>query len=166
MHRHYEPSSPHLDAYSKGRLVGMNHIAIEVGDVEAALSFYGKIFTFEVFRRVSDAAFITMGDQFLVLIESKTPHRDEHRHFGLVVDDRSSVRGLATAAGATMIKSRFSISSIPGATSFKWSSTVTSSSRRPPKCYRAWDLLISARPLARLRSSGARVWHPPRGAQL
>src|SRR5262245_64719803 len=91
----------------KGRLVGINHVALEVGDVDAAVAFYRKIFSFEVFRRTSDAAFITMGDQFLVLVASQTPHRDEHRHFGLVVDNRSAVRTLAVAAGATMIESHF-----------------------------------------------------------
>ena len=92
----------------RGRLVGVNHLALEVGDVEAALAFYGQIFSFEVFRRTSDAAFITMGDQFLVLVLGDTPRPpDGHRHFGLVVDDRSSVRALAAAAGAEMIESRF-----------------------------------------------------------
>jgi len=91
----------------RARLVGINHVALEVSDVDAAVVFYGKIFSFEVMRRTSDAAFITMGDQFLALIASETPHRDEHRHFGLVVDNRSTVRTLAAAAGATMIESRF-----------------------------------------------------------
>jgi len=79
----------------RARLVGINHVALEVSDVDAAVVFYGKIFSFEVMRRTSDAAFITMGDQFLALIASETPHRDEHRHFGLVVDNRSTVRTLA-----------------------------------------------------------------------
>ena len=92
---------------ARARLVGVNHIALEVGDIEAALAFYRKIFSFDLFRREPDAAFITMGDQFLVLVASETPHRDEHRHFGLVVDNRSAVRALAAAAGATMIESRF-----------------------------------------------------------
>jgi len=51
----------------RARLVGINHVALEVSDVDAAVVFYGKIFSFEVMRRTSDAAFITMGDQFLAL---------------------------------------------------------------------------------------------------
>jgi catechol 2,3-dioxygenase-like lactoylglutathione lyase family enzyme len=92
---------------SRGRLVGMNHIALEVGDVEAALAFYQSIFRFELFKRTDDAAFITMGDQFLVLVHSDLQHRDHERHFGLVVDDRSTTRQLASAAGATMLETRF-----------------------------------------------------------
>lgn len=88
--------------------MGVNHLAIEVSDIEAALGFYGKIFDVEVFRRDPDAAFLGMGDQFLVLVLGKAPHQpDIHRHFGLVVDDRSSARALAMAAGADMIESRF-----------------------------------------------------------
>jgi lactoylglutathione lyase len=92
---------------SRGRLVGMNHIALEVGDVPAALAFYQSIFEFELFKRTDDAAFITMGDQFLVLVHSDAEHRDHERHFGLVVDDRSATRQLASAAGATMLETRF-----------------------------------------------------------
>jgi lactoylglutathione lyase len=33
---------------SRARLVGFNHIALEVGDLEAALDFYGRIFQFEL----------------------------------------------------------------------------------------------------------------------
>ena len=89
----------------RARLVGMNHIALEVGDIDQALDFWGKIFRFELRSRTDTMAFIDMGDQFIALMQSDTPHRDEHRHFGLVVDDRSKVRELARAAGAEVPES-------------------------------------------------------------
>ena len=89
----------------RARLVGMNHIALEVGDIDKALDFWGKIFRFELRSRTDTMAFIDMGDQFIALMQSDTPHRDEHRHSGLVVDDRSKVRDLARAAGAEVPES-------------------------------------------------------------
>ena len=89
----------------RARLVGMNHIALEVGDIDQALDFWGKIFRFELRSRTDTMAFIDMGDQFIALMQSDIPHRDEHRHFGLVVDDRSKVRELARAAGAEVPES-------------------------------------------------------------
>ena len=85
------------------RLVGLNHIALEVGDVEAPLAFYRQIFSFEPAR----VSFIDMGDQFIALMETHLPHSDQRRHFGLVVDDRSKVRELARAAGATLLEGNF-----------------------------------------------------------
>ena len=75
------------------RLVGINHVVLEVTDLEEALEFYGRVFDFELRGRVRGMAFIDMGDQFLVLAESAQPERpDRERHFGLVVDDRAAVR--------------------------------------------------------------------------
>lgn len=84
----------------KPRLVGMNHVALEVGDIDAALAFWGAIFDIKLRSRDETTAFIDMGDQFIALMKTDTPHRDEHRHFGLIVDDRSRIRELAEAAGA------------------------------------------------------------------
>src|SRR3954453_14152338 len=92
---------------SRPRLVGLNHIALEVGDVEEALAFYRKIFAFELRGRGTGQAFIDMGDQFIALMETSSSHSDKHRHFGLVVDDRSRVRELAQAAGATLLEGDF-----------------------------------------------------------
>lgn len=89
------------------KLVGMNHVALEVGDVEAALAFYGKIFEFKLRSRSKGQAFIDMGDQFIALMETKTPHEDKQRHFGVVVDDRSQVKQLAEAAGARLVPGPF-----------------------------------------------------------
>src|SRR5262245_8144625 len=89
------------------RLVGINHVALEVGDVEQALAFYGSIFAFTLRGKGKGQAFIDIGDQFLAWMETKTPHRDDGRHFGLVVDDRSEVRRLAEAAGAKLLPGPF-----------------------------------------------------------
>ena len=91
----------------KPRLVGINHIALEVGDVEEALAFYRQIFSFTLRGRSKGHAFIDMGDQFIALVESGASHRDSHRHFGLVVDNRSAVRELAKAAGADVVEGGF-----------------------------------------------------------
>jgi catechol 2,3-dioxygenase-like lactoylglutathione lyase family enzyme len=89
------------------RLVGINHVALEVGNIEEALAFYGRIFSFELRGRGKGQAFIDMGDQFLALTETREPHEDRHRHFGLVVNDRKEVRELALAAGARMVDGPF-----------------------------------------------------------
>jgi catechol 2,3-dioxygenase-like lactoylglutathione lyase family enzyme len=89
------------------RLVGINHVALEVGDIEEALAFYGKIFRFALRGRSKGQAFVDLGDQFLALMETKTPHQDRQRHFGLVVDDRARVRELAREAGAQMVDGPF-----------------------------------------------------------
>jgi catechol 2,3-dioxygenase-like lactoylglutathione lyase family enzyme len=89
------------------RLVGINHVALEVGDIEEALAFYGKIFSFTLRGRGKGQAFIDLGDQFLALMQTKTPHQDRQRHFGLVVDDRARVRALAQEAGAQMVEGPF-----------------------------------------------------------
>lgn len=91
----------------KPRLVGVNHIALEVGDIDEALEFYGRIFTFALRGRGDAAAFLDMGDQFIALMEGRQQEPDETRHFGLVVDDRSRVRALVEAAGAEMIDGPF-----------------------------------------------------------
>jgi catechol 2,3-dioxygenase-like lactoylglutathione lyase family enzyme len=93
----------------KPRLVGINHVALEVGDVAAALDFYGAIFTFTLRSSHRDddgglaMAFIEMGDQFLALSRGRRQGPDEQRHFGLVVDDRARVLEL----GATMVEGPF-----------------------------------------------------------
>jgi catechol 2,3-dioxygenase-like lactoylglutathione lyase family enzyme len=85
----------------------MNHIALEVGDIDEALAFWGAIFEFELRGKSSSAAFIDMGDQFVALMKADKTTRDDPRHFGLVVDDRSHVRDLARAAGAEVPDGRF-----------------------------------------------------------
>jgi catechol-2,3-dioxygenase len=84
---------------ARARLVGLNHIALEVGDVEAALEFYGRIFEFELRGRGGRMAFIDMGDQFIALAAGRTQPPDAHRHFGLVVDDKEAARRALQEAG-------------------------------------------------------------------
>ena len=79
-------------AGTRPRLVGINHVALEVGDLEAALEFYGSIFEFELGGREPGMAFIHMGDQFIALSEGREGGPDSSRHFGLVVDDKQAVR--------------------------------------------------------------------------
>ena len=91
----------------KPRLVGMNHIALEVGDVEEALAWYGRIFAFELRGRGEGMAFIDLGDQFIALQEGRRQPKDDGRHFGLVVDDREHVRALLEAASAELVDGPF-----------------------------------------------------------
>ena len=76
----------------KANFLGFNHVALEVGDVEAALEFYGKLFEVKLRGRAPRMAFIDAGDQFLALSEGRTQGPDDHRHIGLVVDDREALR--------------------------------------------------------------------------
>ena len=84
---------------NKPRLVGFNHVAIEVGNVEEALAFYGKLFTFELRDREPGMAFIDLGDQFLALQEVDNPSPTGGRHFGLVVEDKEAARSAIVEAG-------------------------------------------------------------------
>ncbi|MBV8942501.1 MAG: VOC family protein [Solirubrobacterales bacterium] len=81
------------------RLVGINHIALEVGDIEEALRWYGRFFELELRGRGARMAFIDMGDQFIALAAGRTQERDRARHFGLVVDDKEAVRAEMLEAG-------------------------------------------------------------------
>jgi lactoylglutathione lyase len=74
------------------RLVGINHVALEVGDLDEALDFYGSLFEFELRGRVPGIVFLDLGDQFLAMIHNEDREPDAERHFGLVVDDREAVR--------------------------------------------------------------------------
>ncbi|PLX88516.1 MAG: extradiol dioxygenase [Desulfuromonas sp.] len=88
---------------NRARLVGINHVALEVGNIEDALDFYGRFFEFTLRGRSEQMAFIDMGDQFLALSESGHLTKDRHRHFGLVVDDRSSLRAQLEAEKVELI---------------------------------------------------------------
>jgi catechol 2,3-dioxygenase-like lactoylglutathione lyase family enzyme len=88
-------------------LVGLNHVALEVGDVEAALAFYGQIFQFTLRGKGEGAAFIDMGDQFIALMQGPARAERSQRHFGLVAEDRAAVRALAEAAGAVLLDGPF-----------------------------------------------------------
>jgi catechol 2,3-dioxygenase-like lactoylglutathione lyase family enzyme len=82
------------------RLVGMNHVALEVDSIDEALAFWEALFGPVTLRgRLARMAFIDMGDQFVALAEPRTQQRDVHRHVGIVVDDKEAVRRAAVAAG-------------------------------------------------------------------
>ncbi len=75
------------------KLVGINHLALEVGDLDEALAFWESIFgPLELRGRMGSMAFIDMGDQFIALSRGRTQPPDQARHFGLVVDDKEAVR--------------------------------------------------------------------------
>jgi lactoylglutathione lyase len=85
------------------RLVGINHIALEVGDIDDALAWYGRFFEFELRgRHGSRMAFVDMGDQFIALSAGRSQPPDESRHFGLVVDDKEAVRAALAEAGVNV----------------------------------------------------------------
>src|SRR3978361_1340222 len=87
------------------RLLGVNHVAIEVGDVDEALAWYGRFFTFELRGRIgSSMAFVDMGDQFLALARNASRAPDSERHVGLVVDDKDAVRAELVAAGVDVTR--------------------------------------------------------------
>jgi len=88
------------------RLVGINHVAIEVGDIEQALAFYGSIFELELRGRTGGMAFVDMGDQFIALSQGRTQPPDRHRHFGLVVDDKAAVRAALEREGVPLAPGR------------------------------------------------------------
>jgi len=84
---------------ARARLVGINHVALEVGDLDEALEFYGRWLAFKLRGRVPGMAFLDAGDQFLALAEGRRQGPDDERHFGLVVDDRDAVRAALAEAG-------------------------------------------------------------------
>ncbi|MGE4543101.1 MAG: VOC family protein [Pedobacter sp.] len=90
----------------KATMVGINHVALEVDDIDSALEFYGSIFHITLRGRAPGMAFIDMGDQFLALSEGRTQPPDTHRHFGLVVDKRDPIRLTLEKLGAQIIPSR------------------------------------------------------------
>lgn len=91
----------------KARMVGFNHIALEVGDVEEALAFYGRLFDFKLRSKSDSTAFIDLGDQFLALQKGRTQSVDDGRHFGLVVDSKESAREALIAAGVQVLPGPF-----------------------------------------------------------
>ena len=89
------------------RVVGFNHVALEVGDIEEALAFYGRLFEFELRGKSDSMAFIDLGDQFIALQKGRRQASDDGRHFGLVVDDKQAVRDALAAAGIRIVPGPF-----------------------------------------------------------
>jgi lactoylglutathione lyase len=95
----------------KARAIGLNHIALEVGDIDAALAFYGRFLDFTLRSRGDTMAFIDLGDQFIALARSDartvdSPTTDAHRHVGLVVDDQQAALNALDRAGIERQRNR------------------------------------------------------------
>ena len=91
---------------SRTRLIGLNHVALEVGDLDEALEFYGRLFEIELRGRSPGMAFVDAGDQFIALSEGRTQTPDEHRHIGMVVDDKRAVRRALKEMDAEILPGR------------------------------------------------------------
>ena len=91
----------------KARAVGVNHVALEVGDIEEALAFYGGFLEFELRGKSDTMAFIDLGDQFIALSKGREQGRDDERHFGLVVSDKELVRAALEGLGVEIVSDRF-----------------------------------------------------------
>jgi predicted enzyme related to lactoylglutathione lyase len=91
----------------KARAVGFNHVALEVGDIDQALAFYGALFDFELRGKSAEMAFIDLGDQFIALQKGRRQDADDGRHFGLVVSDKEAVRAAMAEAGVEALPGRF-----------------------------------------------------------
>lgn len=91
----------------RARAIGINHVALEVGDIDEALEFYGRFLEFELRSKGEDMAFIDLGDQFIALSQGRDQARDDDRHFGLVVDDKEAVRKVLETQGIDIVSERF-----------------------------------------------------------
>lgn len=91
----------------KAKAVGINHVALEVGDIGEALAFYGAFLDFEIESANDDMAFIYFGDQFINFTQGRKQSADDERHFGIAVDDKEAVRAKLTEMGVEILDSRF-----------------------------------------------------------
>jgi len=91
----------------KAKAVGINHIALEVGDIDEALTFYGRFLDFEIESRSDTAAFIYFGDQFINFARGRSQGPDERRHFGIAVDDKELARKNLEDMGVEFLDTRF-----------------------------------------------------------
>jgi predicted enzyme related to lactoylglutathione lyase len=96
-----------MASFTKPRAIGVNHVALEVGDIEEALAFYGRIFEFQLRGKSKTMAFIDLGDQFIALQGGRKQPADDGRHVGLVVDDKEAARAALKVAGVKLIDGPF-----------------------------------------------------------
>ncbi len=96
-----------MSEQKRSRVVGFNHVALEVGDIDEALAFYGEFLEFELRSKSENMAFIDLGDQFLALSRGRRQAPDDGRHFGLVVEDKALVRARLEDMGVDIISDRF-----------------------------------------------------------
>lgn len=91
----------------KARAVGINHVALELGDIDEALAFYGRFLGFELESKSESAAFIYFGDQFINFSKGRRQAPDDNRHFGIAVDDKELVRVTLAEMGVELLDNRF-----------------------------------------------------------
>ncbi len=96
-----------MTASGKARAIGINHVALEVDDIDAALEFYGNLFEFELRSRSENMAFIDLGDQFINFSKGRRQGKDDERHFGFVVDDRQLVLDKLADIGIELLPGPF-----------------------------------------------------------
>ena len=92
---------------TKATAIGINHVALEVGNIAEALAFYGRILNFTITSQSENAAFIYFGDQFINFAKGRTQAPDEKRHFGIAVDDKELVRDTLIEMGVALLGGRF-----------------------------------------------------------
>ena len=142
------------------KLIGINHVALEVDDIDEALEWYGRFFEFSLRGKSRFAAFIDMGDQFIALERGRSQEPDRGRHFGLVVDDKEATRQALLDAGVDV--------SAPPSLDFRdpWGNHIQVVDYREvqflkaPQVLRALDadsLEKTARARAELRAKGIRL---------
>jgi predicted enzyme related to lactoylglutathione lyase len=141
---------------TRARLVGVNHVAVEVGDIDAALDFYGRVFDFTLRGRGRGMAFIDMGDQFIALAAGRTQEPDSHRHVGLVVDDLKAARRSLEEAGARILPGRGLDFLDPWGNHFQVVEYRRIQFTKAPEILRGMDLELDKSPeaLAELRDKG------------
>ena len=92
---------------TKATAIGINHVALEVGNIAEALAFYGSFLNFTITSQSEDAAFIYFGDQFINFTKGRTQAPDEKRHFGIAVDDKELVRDTLIEMDVVLLGGRF-----------------------------------------------------------
>jgi catechol 2,3-dioxygenase-like lactoylglutathione lyase family enzyme len=142
----------------RSRLIGINHVALEVGDLEEALALYGRIFEFELRGMSRGMAFIDMGDQFLAIAEGRSQGPDDGRHFGIVCEDRDVVARAAKREGLKLIKTHGGYDFVdPWGNRFQPLTYADVQFERPPAVKRKLgidDLEKSDAAIAELREAG------------
>ena len=91
----------------KACAVGINHVALEVGNIQEALDFYGGFIEFEISKQSETAAFIYFGDQFINFSLGRKQGPDNERHFGIAVDDKDLARRALEDMGVVFLDGQF-----------------------------------------------------------
>ena len=92
---------------TKARPVGINHVALEVGDIGEALAFYAGFLDFDVESQTDSIAFVYFGDQFINFMKNTDREPDQARHFGIAVDDKERARSALLAMGVELLDGCF-----------------------------------------------------------